>query len=104
MGPLDEIVSLFQELTPQNWITVIGFFSTPMIVVWVWPKLRGVLVAVGSTVGCWLVVALWNGASFSTIPIWTPIIGSFCAFLCGTVLLIRRVYPLRDPSEGEWDR
>jgi hypothetical protein len=101
MGLLDEIMSLFQQLTAQNWITVIGFFSTPVIVVWVWPKLRGFLVAVGGTVACWLVGAVWNGASFSTILIWTPIIGTFCASLCGAVLLIRRVFPLSDPPKED---
>ncbi|HEX8902170.1 hypothetical protein [Vitreimonas sp.] len=94
-----DIRSLLQEMTPQNWITLIGFFSTPAIVVWVWPKLRGFYVAVGSTVACWLFGAIWNGASISIILIYTPVIAAVCALLCGAVLLARRAFPLRAPAE-----
>lgn len=96
---LGEIRLVFQEMTPQNWITLVGFFSTPAIVVWVWPKLRGFYVAVGSTVACWLFGAVWGGASVSTILIYTPIISAVCALLCGAVLLIRLAFPLPAPAD-----
>jgi hypothetical protein len=99
MGLLSEIQSLLQELTPQNWITVAGFFSTPAIVVWVWPTLRGFFVAVGSTAACWLFGAIWNGASFSTILIWTPVIAIFCALLCAAVILVRQMFPVHEPAK-----
>lgn len=94
-----EIRLVFQEMTPQYWITLVGFFATPAIVVWVWPKLRGFYVAVGSTVACWLFGAVSNGAPISTILIYTPIIAAVCALLCGAVLLVRLAFPLPAPAD-----
>ena len=99
---LGEIRLLLQEMTPQNWITLIGFLSTPAIVVWLWPRLRGFYLAVGSTVACWWFGAIWNGASISTILIYTAVIAAVCALLCGAVLLVLAGPSLTSASTGEW--